>query len=147
MIRLAEPKDARALARMGQQFFETTPLSKYTSFDPDSLFRLITMTPNSATFVFEVDGNAVGAVAGMVFPFTFNNSVLVCQEFFWWLDPEYRVGGVGKVLHDTLEDWAKSMGASMMFMVAIENDCTEKVCRLYNHYGYEKSEHFFMKGI
>mgnify|MGYP003346545912 CR=1 FL=1 len=146
-IRLSEPSDANALARMGQAFFDGTPLSGLTEFDPASLFALITSGDNVATFVFEHDGEVMGAVSGVVYPLVFNQKYMVCQELFWWADPEARKMGAGKELHSHPLEWAKGMGAQAMMMIAIENDCVKKVERLYNYYGYRKLEHIFIKEI
>lgn len=146
MIRPAEPKDAAALARMGEAFFAGIKLSGVIPFDAKSLFSLITME-NVGTFVIDNDGEVVGAGSVLVYPFSFNNSYLAAQELFWWVDPEYRRGTNGLDLYRAIEGWAKDHGANIMFMIAIENDCIDKVTRLYNRYGYEKTEHTFMKEL
>lgn len=148
VTRPAEPSDAQALARMGKRFFDGTPLSKFTVFDPYSLMKLAaSVTDSMQVFVLEVGGEVVGAVAGVVYPLLFNSEYIVGQELFWWVDESHRKGLAGRKLHRHLEDWAKSAGAKSMIMIAIENDQVGKVERLYNHYGYTKVEHSFMKEI
>lgn len=148
MIRPAEPKDGPSLVRMGHQFYAGIPTAKLIDIDTQSLVKIFAATnEHMQVFVMEEDGEVVGTVAGVVYPFLFNQGKLVAQELFWWIDPEHRKGLAGRNLHKHLEDWARECGATAIFMIAIENDCAQKVEKIYNRYGYEKTEHTFMKEL
>lgn len=148
MIRPPVPEDAKELARMGQAFFDGTPLTNIMDFDPASLFALIVSGGDSSQFyVYEENGRVGGAAGVIAFPHPFNNNVLIAQELFWWVDEEFRGSNAGKELYRGITEWAKSVGSVGMIMVAIENECVSRVERLYNHYGYAKLEHAYLKGL
>lgn len=145
------PKDASAIARMGKAFFDFTPvLDKHVGYDKDSLLGFAEMAQESrsvAMFVAEVDGEVVGAVAGICYPHFLNNNRVVAQELFWWVDPEHRGSTIGNELHDMLVTWASMNGARAFFMIAINNERSDRIEKLYKRKGYEPLERTYVRGI
>jgi len=62
-------------------------------------------------FVVCVDGVICGFFAGYVSPYFFSDE-RVAHEILWFVTPEHRKSGVGLMLLDAFETWAKSMGVS-----------------------------------
>ena len=123
IVRRAIITDEPDLVRMGEAFWSETPLSVISQFNPEYLVNFIrgaSVEPSAAIWVVEEGGCVIGSVAGMVYPLFFSGD-LVAQEIFWWVDPNARGSEAGKLLFDSLMDWAKKCGAKALSMIAIEN--------------------------
>ena len=69
------------------------------------------------------------------------------QELLWWLTPAARGSGVGNKMFNQLQLWSKERGAKTIFMIALEDERSAKMEKVYCRAGFEPMERTFMKGI
>jgi len=95
----------------------------------------------------ELNGEVVGITAGIIYPLYFSPSHKVSQELLWWLTPSARGSGVGNKMFNHLQLWSKERGAKTIFMIALEDERSAKMEKVYCRAGFEPMERTFMKGI
>jgi len=150
MIRNAVMEDLPALLEMGAKFFSEAGYGDLVDYDNESTSHTLKTLIQSDTgllVVSECNNKVIGMAGGMVFPFYFNHNHITGQEFFWWLQPEYRGGMVGVKLFKALEDKAKTAGARTFSMIALDSVNPEIVGRIYSKRGYRKSEHTYIRSL
>ena len=86
-------------------------------------------------------GEVRGGICGMVIPWGYNNSIKICMELFYWMDPDVR--GQGIKLIKAYEERVKEAGARNM-MIQPETELTEKIAMLYKRRGYKMLERFWI---
>ena len=141
MIREAKSSDFPELLRMGRGFSESLgiPLDDVSALDMAE--RLI---DSDDAVLLIGDGVMAGALA---YPLYFNKNVVIGQELFWWVDKDKRGNGVGRDILDALEQWAKSVGASQLTMLAMQDTSPDFVDQVYLHNGYKPFENAFVKAF
>lgn len=75
-----------------------------------------------------------------------NDNVLVSQEMFWFVDPQYRKGE-GLLLFNAYEKIVTDIGVKRIGMVHLESIHSEKLEKLYKKRGYKTIEKHYMKEI
>lgn len=75
-----------------------------------------------------------------------NDGVLVSQEMFWFVDPQYRKGE-GLLLLNAYEKIATDVGVKRIGMVHLESIHSDKLGKLYTKRGYKITETHYMKEI
>jgi GNAT superfamily N-acetyltransferase len=149
-IRPAEPKDLIDIIEMGRAFFEQSGNSAFTTFDEPSLtatvISLMSGVGNGALLVAEVDGEAVGIAAHVVFPFYANMNTKLGQELFWYCKPAFR-NGVGSALLDELEADARRKGADVFMSAAIAGLRDAAIGRVYQRRGYKPAENTYIRRL
>lgn len=103
--------------------------------------------PNVAMWLAEEDGNLAGISAGLLYPVYFSPQTMIAQEVWWWVDPEFRGSPAQQMMRETLENWARENGAKAVVMIALENEQTPAVGRLYRRAGYRPLERSFIKEL
>lgn len=142
MIREATEKDIPALVEMGRDFFDLTGLP--IEYDEDSVAGMIENLIDGENAVVFVDEEVKSAIAGLVYPFYFNTSIISGNEMFWWVSPEKR--GSGLKLMDKLENWARDKGADL-FQVTCLHEGHAKIGEYYQRRGYKPTEHNYMRTL
>ncbi len=132
---------------MARDFHEHASMIEL-NFDPASMQLTLTRLiddPHQVLFVADHEGSISGMVAGVMYPAYFNHSVLMAQELFWW----NRDGqpGDGKALYRALEAWAKALGCQSLMMVLLDDAQKPSIDKLYRRWGYQPSEHNYMRRI
>lgn len=148
MIREAGIDDLPRLVCMGRDFFNETELWNVTSFDEQSAMKTLSAmitNKDSVILVAEKDGVVVGVAGAVIVPFYFNMAQQVAQEFFWFVEREYRNGSVGIRLYDALEQWARDGGAGLMSMAAL--GCNPSVSKFYFQRGYYQQETNYLRRL
>lgn len=87
-----------------------------------------------------------GTVAGVLYP-SFIDGQITAQELWWWVDKDQRQNGVGKILMDTFEAWAKSHGATILLATSTHALKPRIVGKIYAKRGYAPQEHVHIKRI
>jgi len=82
----------------------------------------------------------VGFLAGAALPFILGLDT-VATELAWWVHPESRLKGVGKVLLEAFEEWAKEVGCSMICLSSMDEETGE----VYIKRGYSLKEYSYLK--
>jgi GNAT superfamily N-acetyltransferase len=150
IIREATIEDIPKMVEMASRFHQYALVDKGFKFSPPDFARYSTFLMESSIaniLIVDVDEEAVGAIAGAVLPWFMDSSQLVLTELWWWVDPEYRKGGLAFKLLDALTEWGKYLGASKMIMVSIEAEREETVRKYYKRKGFSYMEMQFIKEI
>lgn len=144
MIRLAEENDLPILLRMGKAFFDASGYNKETEFNELDTREMLKKLIEAGSLL--TDGKS-GMIGFLVFPIFMNNSHLIAQELFWWVDEDKRKTKLGLNLLQAAEKAAKDQGASSMLMLSLNDLNGEKVNNLYKSLGYSARETTYMRSL
>lgn len=142
MIRLATKEDIPEMLRMGESFFDASGYGDLTTFDKEDTTDLLIKLIDENWLLTDGESTLLGFV---VFPMFMNNSTIVAQELFWWVDESARKTGVGSEILKKAEELAKEHGATAMMMLSIEDLNGGSVNKLYEILGYSKREQMHMR--
>lgn len=145
MVRLATLADVPDLVRLGQRFLAETSYGAHLATSPanlEELARALLATDQAAIFVAERGGEVVGCLALHVFPHPMSGEP-TANELVWWVNPEAR--GLGLLLLQRGEAWAKTMGATTLQMVAPE--AAPEVATFYRRVGFTPVETMYQRRI
>ena len=109
--------------------------------DDETIYESVVDTINNPDKVILLYENK-GFLAGVTHKFLLGNH-LMAVELAWYVVPEARGEGVGKLLIESFEDWAKIMGCKLITMVSIDDE----VGNYYKKLGYTLRERTYMKEI
>jgi GNAT superfamily N-acetyltransferase len=149
-VRLAEKSDNAGIIKQARAFFAASPMGKRVDFDEAGFAAFLDHVETSETaqvWVVDKDDEIVGIAGALVFPLYFAPSVAIAQELFWWVDPAERGTSAGAQMMFMIEAWAKEMGASQLFMIALENERSSTMERVYSRRGFSPIERTFTKEI
>lgn len=93
------------------------------------------------------DGEIIGVVGGLKYPFLNNRDWLIGSEVLWWIEPPYRDSGLGKKLLAAIEEAARDAGCHLWVMITLEHVEPEKAGAIYTKLGYKLTEHSYMKEL
>lgn len=147
VIRQLQPAELPLILDMAHKFFEEAAMDG--EFNDDNFILAwsgFIKSGNGAIFMMTEDDKVVGAVGGLTYrdiP-TGRNTVL---EAFWYVDKEFRERGVGSLLVNQLEAWARSMNSSKMIMTALMNTDFSTMEKFYTNKGYRIVEVNFTKEL
>lgn len=149
-VRTATLDDIPAYMDLAAAFVATTPLNHIVPFDREGTAAFVTAAlsnPDMLILVAEDEGNLIGITGALAYPMYFNPAKLVAQELWWYLTPEARGGPASKMLFQTIEKWAKDIGAEAMFMIALANERVDTMAKVYQRSGYAPVERTYVKGL
>jgi GNAT superfamily N-acetyltransferase len=90
-------------------------------------------------------GDAIaGALGGVLYPDLYSGR-LVATEFFWFVDPARRGGGLK--LYRAFEAWARAAGAHELRMVHLLDSMPDKLERTYKALGFAAAEIHYSKDL
>jgi GNAT superfamily N-acetyltransferase len=150
IVREAVEADLPVYVQLSADFHAASPMHKVSPFEPkgfEEFVRAAIENPDICILLAELNGEAVGITAGIIYPLYFSPSHKVSQELWWWLTPAARGSGVGNKMFKHLQLWSKERGAKTIFMIALEDERAEKMEKVYCRAGFEPMERTFMKGI
>jgi N-acetylglutamate synthase-like GNAT family acetyltransferase len=150
LVRQAEKSDKAGVIEQARAFFAASPMGQRVDFDEAGFGAFLDHVDASDTaqiWVAEKGGDVVGIAGAMAFPLYFAPSVTVAQELFWWVDPAERGSSAGKQMMFAIEGWAEQIGASQLFMIALENERAGTMERVYSRSGFMPIERTFTKEI
>lgn len=145
IVRSAIPPDEDHLVDMARAFFASSPMYSKVEFE-EGAFRNFLWSSEAQVWVADA-GVLVGMAAAVVFPLYFAPTSRVAQEIFWWVEPDFRGSGAGDALRCVVEKWAKDQGAEHLFMIALENERSPAMERLYRMGGFSPIERTYSKGL
>lgn len=134
---------------MGREFFAASGLADMAAWDDASFEKVATalMSEEVAGSLLVVDaGWLVGMAGSVIFPLFCNQSVMMAQEVFWFVNPEHR-NGIGATLLRELEADASRKGASLFISAQIAGQRDEAFARVYARRGYRPSENTFIRKL
>jgi GNAT superfamily N-acetyltransferase len=142
-VRNAVTGDFGWMAAWGQEFVRSAYGGDYSR--PAVIEMLRMLMENHVLLVAEREGGIPLAMAGaMLFPRWWNPAMVEAIELFWWVTPDARRCGVGRIMLESLELRCKERGAAKMTMVRTANlDLTQ----MYLRRGYAPLEEHFSKEL
>ena len=149
-VRKATEADLDQYVGLARTFHAASPVHNVIDFDPVGYaqFYLSSLENESVgIWLAEMNGKIVGICGAIAYPMYFNPTALIVQELWWWLTPESRGSGAGKMMFNTIEDWAKDKNASALFMIALEDSRAKKMEHLYARSGFKPMERTFIKEV
>lgn len=90
------------------------------------------------------DGLINGALGGMIHRDIYGEA-LIAEEFFWFMRPDTRGGGVR--VYRAFELWAKARGGVSLQMVHLLDSMPDKVARFYEAVGFKAAEIRYIKTL
>lgn len=144
-LRIANVNDLDTVAQLCFRFQQESPYSNlpynYTKVKEVCL-KMITGNKNEYLVLLSENG-ILAALATT--PFLFSD-VKVASELVWYVDPEYR-GTEGKELQQAFEYWARRVGCTLINMVLLEDENSERMLKIYKRKGYKAVERSYIKGL
>jgi ribosomal protein S18 acetylase RimI-like enzyme len=142
-IREAEASDIPRLVELGSRSLKDGPYAGIIEDVPEQSKQFAEwMQGNGNVLVGEEDGKVVGLLAFITTLHHFSGQPYAA-ELMWYVEPEYRKGGIGLRLLWEAEKMAKAVGAKDMVFTAPNED----VAALYKRFGYEKLEVTYRKTL
>lgn len=145
-IRHAELTDLPRLAAGAAEFYAASEF--LTAFDIGRFCEIWTTLLRSGSGVIVIeegpDGLINGALGGMSHRDIYGED-LIAEEFFWFMRPDTRGGGVR--IYRAFERWAKARGAVTLQMVHLLDSMPEKVARFYLAVGFKAAETRYIKKL
>lgn len=143
MIRRATPVDMPRIMEMGLRFIRETQYADKIEENPDAIIDIVDKLMSGEDRLLIVN-ECKGTVNGMLGAFAFVHPISgekVASEAFWWTEPECR--GAGVRMMRRAEDWARSIGAKKMMMIAP----TKRVGDFYKAIGYQMVEITYQRSL
>lgn len=145
-IKFVEADKLDSITPLAKQFWQEGKL--IGNYDESSF------VANWANLINQNVGRIIGAyrnnkligILGFVASKDPNDNVLVSQEMFWFVDPQYRKGE-GLLLLNAYEKIATDIGVKRIGMVHLNEIHSEKLAKLYTKRGYKITETHYMKEI
>jgi len=139
-MKIATIEDIKEIADMSMKFMATTGYSDFSDREHIEAFieAMVTGPQNERIILIEP---GIGFIAGMssVHPF---GPTRLATEVAWWVEPEARETGAGKMLLEAFEFWAKEKaGCQLISMVGLD----ESLDKFYTKNGYKLYERAYMK--
>ena len=149
IIRRATEKDLDVYCNLLAKFHKASPVRNFARPDALKTFDFLKSSLEKDDIILllgELDGEIVGITAGLLYPLFFSKCMVV-QELWWWLTPKARGKGFGKALFEAIENWAKEKGADALFMIALEDDRSKQMEKIYLKAGFKPMERTFVKEL
>ena len=140
LIRIAQAADARAIAELTMQLGYEVP----SSIVAERIERLLARR-DQQFMVAELDGDVVGWVHVGIIEYIETGAFAVIGGLV--VDRGHRKHGIGRVLMDRAEDWARTQGCGIMRLWS--SAMRTEAHRFYEHLGYAnvKTQYTFVKAL
>lgn len=139
MIRIAGIEDLDTCSRMALEFIRKTAYALF--YDEGRVVTLVKhflLADPSERVIFLCEDK--GMIACVKLPFLLGEG-FVANELAWWVNPENREEGVGEVLLEAYEYWAKKNNCKFITM-----DCMDDLLgKFYEKKGYQRVIWTYMK--
>lgn len=148
IVRTPSETEIDAIIEMGKVFWSHTLYASRVPYDVESVKNTVYTCLDHNLLLVAFDGDKIaGFIGGVAAPIYANNDILIGQELFWWVQPEYRNKGAGQALMDAIEKNAKDEGLTYWTMMYLVNIEPEKAKQVYVNRGYYETEIGFTKEI
>jgi|GEM_PF-1651852 len=146
-IRLATQDDVKAIVRHGRAFWSAIPYCD-VPYCPDSVALTCGHMIAQGLLVYaEVDGECAGFIGALRSPLFLNREYHVAAELWFWVEPQHRKTGIGRMMLNQMESAAKTAGIYRLSMMAIEGMQLDRVAAMYEADGYEPAERTWSKRL
>lgn len=144
-LRIANVNDLDTVVQLCFKFQQESPyrnLSYNYTKVKEVCLKMITGNKNEYIVLLSPNGILAGLCTS---PFLFSDTK-VASELVWYVEPEYR-GTEGKHLHQAFEYWAKRVGCTLINMVLLEDENSERMNKIYKRKGYSPVERSYIKEL
>lgn len=144
-ITRATIEDLHAMEPAAHRFYAASQFLR--SFDVARFVLLWTTLLNDGRGVIFLawDGDRiVGAIGGVEHPEAYSQAQ-IAQEFFWFIEPEHRGGGMR--LYYAFENWARERGCDEIRMGHLHDLMPDKVAAVYRRLGFQRIETNYSKSL
>lgn len=145
MIAKATTEDLERMEPTARKFYNSSRFLRV--FEASRFIALWSSLFSAGTgviFVVRENDQIVGAIGGVVYPEPYSGD-LIAQEFFWFVEPEYR--GVGMRLYFTFEGWARDRGCEEIRMGHLHDLMPDKIAAVYRRLGFSAVETNYSKRL
>lgn len=139
VIRKADADDIPSLVRLGREMHEEAPTFNIHDFDEEKLIALAhspAMTEHGASFIAEINGEAIGMFCGVVVPHYFGHT-LMANDLCLFVTKPKRGGTAAYRLIKAFEAWAIAHGAVVLRFGISTGVEADKTLKLYEKLGYK----------
>jgi N-acetylglutamate synthase-like GNAT family acetyltransferase len=144
-IREATLNDVPRVVELGRKFLAEGPYAGQIKDNPEQANRFTTLlidNPSAKILVSEKNGTVTGVLAFLLFPHHFSGE-MTALEIIWYVEPQYRPGGIAMRLMWTAERIAQEMHAHFMQFTAPD----AKASAIYERFGYHQVEIGYQKEL
>lgn len=141
LLKHATMEDYKTVLSMVWTYACNSPYKdKVNALVVDTLVKSFLEEKDKVVFYVMDDDIPLGFLAGAAIPFMLGLDT-IATEFAWWVDPEFRLNGVGSVLLEAFEIWAKEVGCSMISLSSMDKETG----KIYTDRGYTPREFTYLK--
>lgn len=149
-ITSAELADIGKVLILGKRFFHCSGFDHFYDWHEPSvkqlLENLVTST-EGALLVAKADGFIIGMIGVHMGPVVLNQTKLLADELFMWVEDNERQVGVGADLLEAALNWASMRKADMISFTSLEALAPARVGKLYEGYGFKPVSRMYLKRI
>ncbi len=149
VIRAATNDDIPAMVVYGDQFWtQTRYFAAGVEYDSETVLnQAFELIESGVVLMAEDQGRVVGLMLVIIAPFPMNMHYLQAIEWVFYVDPEYRRGGLGVKLIAEAEKRLIEKDVKFFTMVSLTNVTPKAANQLYESLGFEHSETNFTKDL
>jgi len=147
-IKTATVEDVVRLVVYGNQFWEQTRYFQAgIEYDVETVIEMTNQLIDEGIVLYAEDekGEIIGLMLVIIAPFLMNKHHLMACEWVFYVDPEYRRGGLGATLILKAEKLLHEKRVTFFTLVSLVNVTPEAAHKLYQSLGFEQSETNFTK--
>lgn len=148
-ICLATPGDVDRMVAYGKQFWhQTRYYAAGVEYDVDTVTHFTRYLLDEGIVMYAMDKQGIVALMLVIIaPFPMNMNHLCATEWVFYVDPDYRRGGLGVKLIAQAEQILKDRRVKFFTMVSLANVTPDAANKLYETLGFEHSETNFTKEL
>lgn len=149
-IRLATSDDVDRLVAYGEQFWnQTRYYAAGVEYDVATVTHFTRYLLDEGVVMYAVDDQdkIIALMLVIIAPFPMNMNHLCATEWVFYVDADYRRGGLGVKLIAQAEQILKHRRVKFFTMVSLANVAPEAANQLYKTLGFEHSETNFTKEL
>jgi len=149
-IKLAVHDDIFRLVKYGAQFWQETSYYKAgVAYNRDTVMAMVAHLIDEGVVLYaeDADDRVIGLMLVIVTPFLMNANYLSACEWVFYVDPEYRRGGLGVALIDEAEEILREQDVKFFTMVSLSNVAPEAAAALYKSLGFKPAETSYLKDL
>lgn len=148
-VRRATAEDAPAVEALFEEFYKQTKYNDIVPPSAESNKILVKglLGDGGVLQVGEIDGEVVGVIAGIYYPFPLNLEHYIVAELAFYIRPEARGTGLGKQLIRKFEQVSRQRGASAVILSSLASLDPRAANKLYSKEGYVPNESTFLKEL
>jgi GNAT superfamily N-acetyltransferase len=140
-LRIASQDDFDLVYSMALKFALSNELSKYVEEDKiKALVEDFLASPNEQKIIL-LHGE-VGFLAAFIQPVLLGSAPQAC-EIAWWVEPEARSQGIGKILEEAFVFWATKLGCKLVSMACYD----ERTVKYFEKVGWKPYEYAVIKEL